>query len=801
MPLRVRSGNRPPDRRDSAIMAKQPGEWSRTRAALQELEERLLCSVCSSTLKQPICLGGCEHVFCRTCVGDSVGNECPVCHTPAWVKDVQINRQLDNIIQLCGKLNSLLGKGTQDENKMDLCQEAPLRLNTTEEECKKRQIKMWFSPRRGKVRYVLQKDEVSQQNTSKHEEIVDSYEFVSSSPTVEPVKKKNNSKSKKSKKKKLEDLNQIWGVGVKGQASDNLKKSEASKSARSVSFCSTPVVLPASDTEQENHDQCGSPMKSAQKKDSGLKEHAEVEKINNITVSEVDLEKPLDSLAVCNSVLSKSPEQERYLTDNLLDESNSCNNEEAEAVEGQAGNKSFRKLRQRNSPFKSPKNEKKSLKRKDCPTVSPVSTTLKRPRNGLADVSKSEEPSCAHSRKDKKDARSDQLDTSSKSPSTPSHNKSGRRTSQTGASNQTSPSNFSVNKKNIKGETLLHVASIKGDLKGVVELLKNGANPNVKDNAGWTPLHEACNHGHSHVVELLLQHQALVNTTGYQNDTPLHDAAKNGHVAIVRLLLKHGAFPDAVNIFGRRPVDYAETEEIKLALLQAQTHKEPLVKQPCYALNKGQCREGAVVLLASGLPASQKTDLAKLTALLKAEICSNYNSAVTHVIVGDDPMLRTMKCMMGTLAGCWILRSTWVKACLESSGREAEELHEVQGGPHRARLNREQLLPRLLDGCHFYFLGLFKEHKKEDLTELVKVAGGQVLIRQPKPDSDVTQTINTVAYHAKADSDQRFCTQYIIYDKASKYVPGKIRQGKVWFAPSSWLIDCITCFQLLPVPE
>lgn len=87
------------------------------------------------------------------------------------------------------------------------------------------------------------------------------------------------------------------------------------------------------------------------------------------------------------------------------------------------------------------------------------------------------------------------------------------------------------------------------------------------------------------------------------------------------------------------------------------------------------------------------------------------------------------------------------------------------------------------------------------MTELVKAAGGQILIRQPKPDSDVTQTINTVAYHADPDSDQRFCTQYIIYDKTSKYVPGRVRQGKVWFAPSSWLIGCITCFQLLPVKQ
>lgn len=108
-------------------------------------------------------------------------------------------------------------------------------------------------------------------------------------------------------------------------------------------------------------------------------------------------------------------------------------------------------------------------------------------------------------------------------------------------------------------------------------------------------------------------------------------------------------------------------------------------------------------------------------------------------------------------------------------------------------------LPKLFDGCYFYFLGPFKQHQKSDLLELVKAAGGQILVRQPKPDSDVTQTINTVAYHADPSSDQRLCTQYVIYDAASKFQPEKIRQGKVWMAPSSWLIGCVMSFQLLPV--
>lgn len=96
---------------------------------------------------------------------------------------------------------------------------------------------------------------------------------------------------------------------------------------------------------------------------------------------------------------------------------------------------------------------------------------------------------------------------------------------------------------------------------------------------------------------------------------------------------------------------------------------------------------------------------------------------------------------------------------------------------------------------------MFKEHNKEDLKELVKAGGGQLLMRKPKSDNDVTQAINTVAYHAEMNSDQSFCTQYIIYDGSSSYNPDKIRQGKVWEVPAKWLIDCVLSFQLLPVTK
>ncbi|OCT61276.1 hypothetical protein XELAEV_18047299mg [Xenopus laevis] len=201
-------------------------------------------------------------------------------------------------------------------------------------------------------------------------------------------------------------------------------------------------------------------------------------------------------------------------------------------------------------------------------------------------------------------------------------------------------------------------------------------------------------------------------------------------------------------------------EEMKLVLLESQTTRDRLLLQPCLAVLYGKQRH---LSRRQQHPWSWRD-------------CS----------VSDEPVLRTMKCMMGILAGCWTLQFAWAKAYLQSCNQEP---YEIPRGPHTARLNKQQMLPQLLDGCHFYFLGCFKEHRKEDLTEL------------PKPDSDITQTINTVAYHVEADSDQRFCTQYIVYDTASKYHHERVHQGKAWFAPYSWIIECITSFQILPVPH
>ncbi|KAL9848799.1 BRCA1-associated RING domain protein 1 isoform 2-T2 [Geothlypis trichas] len=780
--LRGRSGNQPapgsPLRPAAPSMAPPGHTWSHTRAALERLEKALKCSRCAGVLREPVSLGQCEHVFCLSCVGDCVGTECPVCRMPAWVQDAQINRQLDNMIQLCSKLRRLLSTDTSDSAE-DTSTPPESEL---EKKSKKEQIKMWFSPRSRKIRCVVNRSQAATKSTDLAPDTSSVYDFFPSPPhekPSKPTKKATQRQMKKMKKKHLADINKEWSLEKPEQ-----KKAEKAPKEKCVTICSQPVVLCTQEPQSAEDRAQQEPVKEADS--SSNTEDMEV-------LPQVESpERKGNSEVVCSAPESK---EENGAAEALLSTANEVTplkrGREQSRLQGTPQSKRARR-RDRGIPGQADGLQEalQGSPISPAPELTPVQSSSSASK--LADTGMKTRRSAA--------LQAINSPSLSESPSTPSTSKScSQVATPLSPSVVKSPGVNSIARRNYKGETLLHVASIKGDLAAVEELLKNGADPNVKDNAGWTPLHEACNHGHREVVELLLQHRALVNTTGYQNDSPLHDAARNGHLGVVELLLLHGASRHAVNIFGLRPVDYAESKKMKSLLTLPVKNESFSLSQPSEVLSSSQPRNGPLGILGSNLSVEQQKLLNKLAAVLKAQRCTEFNSRVTHLVIPDVPMPTTVKCMMAVLNGCWVLRFEWVQACLQSSAREQEEQYEVQGGPRRGRLNREQLLPKLFDGCYFYFLGPFKQQQKSDLLELVKAAGGQVLVRQPKPDSDVTQTINTVSYHAEPSSDQRLCTHYVIYDSASKFQPEKIRQGKVWMAPSSWLIDCVMAFQLLPV--
>ncbi|GAB5575954.1 BRCA1-associated RING domain protein 1 isoform X3 [Prionailurus iriomotensis] len=733
------------------------GAWAHSRAAFDRLEKLLRCSRC-----------------------DCIGTGCPVCYTPAWIQDVKINRQLDSMIQLCSKLRNLL-----HDNKLSDLKEDTSRQNVfNDAENKKNSIKMWFSPRSKKVRYVVTKVSVQTQPQvidDGNAQQVSVYKFVSTSPPTsvpERAKKASTRSGKKQKKKTLAEINQEWNFEAEKEDGEPDSKEEFKE--KLVSFCSQPSVIASPQT------------------------NGDIDLLASDSVTESECSRSLTEVSLPLAEQIESPETESRNED-ATPEKNACVNHLTSKQPLPSGHNGRPGRRSRRSSPISKRcrssipgtsgqqmllSENKPLPGCSSPPPSKrkVGDTLRRKNSNISDESMSLSPG---------------------TPPSTLNSPSYRRMMFSPSAMKLSPGSLTAVKRNHRGETLLHIASIKGDLPSVEYLLQNGSDPNVKDHAGWTPLHEACNHGHLKVVELLLQHKALVNSTGYQNDSPLHDAAKNGHMDIVKLLLSYGASRNAVNIFGLRPVDYADGENMKSLLLLPEESESSSTRH-CSVTNTGQRRDGPLVLIGSGLSSEQQKMLSELAVILKAKKCAEFDSTVTHVIIPGDTVQSTLKCMLGILNGCWILKFEYgtvmekkshlgVKACLQRKACEQEEKYEIPEGPQRSRLNKEQLLPKLFDGCYFYFGGAFKHHPKDNLVKLVTAAGGQVLSRKPKPDSDVTQTINTVAYHAKADSDQRFCTQYIIYEDLSNHRPERVRQGKVWMASSSWFIDCVMSFALLPL--
>ncbi|XP_031550786.1 transient receptor potential cation channel subfamily A member 1-like, partial [Actinia tenebrosa] len=100
-----------------------------------------------------------------------------------------------------------------------------------------------------------------------------------------------------------------------------------------------------------------------------------------------------------------------------------------------------------------------------------------------------------------------------------------------------------VNQQDSTGATTLHYAAQGGFLKSVLLLLKNGADPSLKNHKLETPLHLAASHGWLPIVKKLMEGRQtrLMNVGNLSDHTPLHLAAFNGQDKVVKFLLDRGA--------------------------------------------------------------------------------------------------------------------------------------------------------------------------------------------------------------------------------------------------------------------
>lgn len=115
--------------------------------------------------------------------------------------------------------------------------------------------------------------------------------------------------------------------------------------------------------------------------------------------------------------------------------------------------------------------------------------------------------------------------------------------------------------------TPLHWASRQGRLPAVHRLIKEGANPSLKDGQGFNALHLAVHSSHAMLVLYLLYLDTEIDVSdNVGGHTPLMWAAYQGHAQSVDLLLKFGASVTATDHSQLTPLHWAVVRGNKMCI-------------------------------------------------------------------------------------------------------------------------------------------------------------------------------------------------------------------------------------------
>jgi ankyrin repeat protein len=100
-----------------------------------------------------------------------------------------------------------------------------------------------------------------------------------------------------------------------------------------------------------------------------------------------------------------------------------------------------------------------------------------------------------------------------------------------------------------------------GDIGGVLSLLEEGIDPNMRDGLGDTPLISAVSIGCVDIVLLLLEYKADVNLVNDVNWTALMWSSINGDMQTTKILLDSGADPNIMDEDGQTALSLVAIEE------------------------------------------------------------------------------------------------------------------------------------------------------------------------------------------------------------------------------------------------
>jgi len=358
----------------------------------------------------------------------------------------------------------------------------------------------------------------------------------------------------------------------------------------------------------------------------------------------------------------------------------------------------------------------------------------------------------------------------------------------------------SLEKKNKKGETLLHTACLKGCLDTAQSLISQGASPNTQDNAGWTPLHEAASLGKLDMARLLLEAGARPSVPSKEDKvTALHDAVGSRQVEMVKLLVSRGANRDARDSKGNTPRDMAKKGGSKDVLdmlenttveVQEEDFMETILHPQDIVLGLGKKVAENSKLVKTLLDTATKLGCKKPSNQLRDDI--------THLLVGEEEEKMSLNVLTALVLGVEIVKFSWLLESLEQGKVVSCLPYRCEGegveGAKRGRVRRCSNQPGLFAGLHFYLFGTFDPpcFSKAELQNLVKMAGGKIVAREPDPEFIPSQE-DTVPHHALTSSSMASTSHVILYMRGGKKEPMiKYNMKHMKTLPVSWLLSCIT---------
>lgn len=122
--------------------------------------------------------------------------------------------------------------------------------------------------------------------------------------------------------------------------------------------------------------------------------------------------------------------------------------------------------------------------------------------------------------------------------------------------------------------------------------------------------------------------------------------------------------------------------------------------------------------------------------------------------------------------------------------------------------------PSLFDGCDFFFLGTTAPSatpSRDEVVGLITAAGGRVLSREPRlansrEEEELKGTLTKQCpFHGALSGNLKEVNTFVLYDPCCVEENSKIlsKWRDHWTTatvPIAWILDCLTHFELKPLP-